>query len=74
MKTTIKFTWALLLIVLPAVLSAQPQPYDETINGGTGSNPVGGGAPLSGGLMILLSLGFGYGAKKVYDIRKRLSE
>lgn len=32
----------------------------------------GGGAPLVGGLGILLALAAGYGAKKVYDARKDL--
>ena len=35
-------------------------------NGGNG-----GGAPIGGGLLILVALGAGYGARKVYDYRKR---
>lgn len=31
-------------------------------------------APIGGGIAILLALGAGYGAKKVYDARKKLSE
>lgn len=63
-----------LITIAPFILIAQPQPWDPGVGGGEGSNPVGGGAPLSGGLIILLSLGIGYGTKKVYDFRKRLSE
>jgi len=44
-------------------------------NGGNptsgGNTPVGGGAPIGGGLLILVALGASYGAKKVYDFKKR---
>lgn len=37
----------------------------------SGSTPVGGGgAPIGSGLLILMAMGAGYGAKKVYDFRK----
>jgi len=37
----------------------------------TGNNPpVGGGAPLSGGVILLLTLGTAYGGKKVYHLVK----
>jgi len=35
-------------------------------------DPVGGGASIGGGLIIMAALGMGYGAKKVYDARKKL--
>jgi hypothetical protein len=40
-------------------------------NGG-GPNPVG--APVDGGLGILLALGLGYGGKKLYNARKSKQE
>ena len=40
-------------------------------NMGNGNEPVGGGAPIGGGLVILLALGAGYGGKKIYDFRKK---
>jgi len=59
------------LALCSMVLFSQPLPYDTSIGGGEGSNPVGGGAPLSGGLLILLSLGLGYGTKKTFEWRNR---
>ncbi|MEZ5197645.1 MAG: hypothetical protein R2764_15030 [Bacteroidales bacterium] len=42
----------------------QPLPYDPGIGGGSGNAPVGGGAPLGEGLIVLLSMGVCYGVKK----------
>jgi len=39
--------------------------------GAPGGTPVGGGAPIEGGLFILLSLGAAYGGKKVFDLNKK---
>lgn len=39
---------------------------------GGGSIPIGGSAPIGSGLVMLLAMGLGYGAKKVYDARKAL--
>lgn len=74
MKTLKNIIAIMLLVAIPMILTAQPQPYDSGIGGGEGSNPVGGGASITGGLVILFSLGLGYGARRVYDYRKRLSE
>jgi len=74
MKATMKSILVFCLILVPIILISQPHPYDPGIGGGTGGNPVGGGAPLAGGLIILLSLGMGYAARKVYEIRKKLTD
>lgn len=64
------FTAAFLMIGVMTLLSQDPPPPpDNPSNGGNG--PVGGGAPIGSGIAILLALGAGYGAKKVYDFRKR---
>jgi hypothetical protein len=60
------------LLAGPIFLSAQPQPSDPNFGGGTtGGGPIGGAAPIGGGLIIMLTLGAAYGAKKVYNIRKK---
>ncbi|MCD4696099.1 MAG: hypothetical protein K8S16_07635 [Bacteroidales bacterium] len=49
-------------------------PWDPSIGGGAGSAPVGGGggAPIGGGFIILFSLAFGYGTRKIYATRKKV--
>ena len=50
---------------------AQPRPGEPGIGGGSGGGgPIGGSAPVGSGLVMLLAMGLGYGAKKVYDARK----
>lgn len=57
------------------ILLAQPQPNEPNIGGGNfGSGPIGGGAPVGSGLIFLLVMSAAYGAKKVFDIRKRIIE
>jgi len=70
---TIKNTIVVLLIIFPMyILTAQVPPHPNNGGGpGSGNIPVGGGAPLGGGLLILLALAAGYGARKVYDLRKK---
>jgi len=41
---------------------------------GSGENQDPAGAPIDGGLGILLALGAGYGAKKLYKLRKEKEE
>ena len=65
-----------LLVVVPVIItcaSAPPPPPPPT---GPGSDiPIGGGAaPIGSGLIMLISMGAAYGAKKVYNARKRLVE
>ena len=53
------------------ILADQP-PDPGTGGPGTGDIPVGGGSPLDGGLVLLISLGLTYGFKKIYS--KRIHE
>jgi len=62
------------IMIVPMFLGAQPLPYDTAVGGGEGTNPVGGGAPIGGGLIIMLALAAGYGTRKVYDARKKVLE
>lgn len=62
---------------VPAFADAPPPPGGDPTGGGAGSNatPIGGGgASIEGGLLILVVLGAGYGAKKWYDARLNASE
>ena len=72
MKKVIQILAIVLVVLVPMILAAQPQPWDPTIGGGEGAAPVGGGAPIGGGLLIMLSLAIGYGTKKIYDARKKV--
>jgi len=42
-------------------------------HGASGDQP-GNGAPIDGGLSVLLVLGAAYGAKKIYTVRKKKEE
>lgn len=53
-------------IVINVMADAPPDPG----GGPTGGDPVGGGSPLGGSLLIMLILATGYGAKRIWDIRK----
>ena len=72
MKKVIQILAIVLVVLVPMILAAQPQPWDPTYGGGAGVSPVGGGAPIGGGLLIMLSLAIGYGTKKLYTARKKV--
>jgi len=80
MKKAIRILAISVMITIASLLVssvlAQPQPGGDPsgAGGGTGT-PVGGGmVPVGSGMIILLALGAGYGAKKVYNARKKLLE
>ena len=61
----------MLTLASTTMFASEPPPPDHSQSG----NVPGGGAPIGGGLFILIGLGAAYGGKKVYDIRKlRLEE
>lgn len=41
-------------------------PPEPPVDPGDGGGPVGGSAPIGGGIAILLSLGAAYGGRKLY--------
>ena len=61
------------LLSTTAVLASAPPPPPPG-GPGTGELPIGGSAPVGSGLVILLSMGAAYGAKKVYQLRKKEEE
>jgi hypothetical protein len=81
MKKTINTLVLILLVSVLSIAGFSQTPYGKQ-NGVSGSNgnstnnnitkgpPVGG--PIDGGLSILVLLGLGYGAKKVYSIKKQV--
>jgi hypothetical protein len=72
MKAIFKIlTIAVFFLMFNGVANAQAPPPPEGSGGQSGSGNVpGGGAPIGSGLVVLLALGAGYGAKKVYNFRK----
>ncbi len=53
-------------------LLAQVPPPPPSGHGSGGNQPAnGGGAPIGGGLGIMLALGAVYGGKKMYDFHKK---
>lgn len=58
------------IIVTPLLINAQPKPPSNGyIHGSGGNQPMGGDAPVDGGLSVLLLLGATYGIKKIYQFR-----
>lgn len=57
-----------------ANVSAQPRPDNNSDGSQVSGPPIGGGnggsAPIGGGLFILLAMGAGYAARKLYIARK----
>jgi hypothetical protein len=72
MKKVVQILVILFVILVPVILTAQPLPYGGDGFGGGEGGPPGGGTPIGGGLLIMLSLAIGYGAKRIYSIRKKV--
>jgi len=67
MKKILAFT-AILMISGFSLLAQAPPPPPAEANGSGG--PVGGGAPIGSGLILLIAMAAGYGGNKVYEKRK----
>lgn len=72
MKKSIKTTITLLIILSGIAFtqlssSAQPPAPPSSGSNGGSNTPMGGAAPIDGGIVFLLAAGIGYGAKKVYN-------
>ncbi|MEZ5196221.1 MAG: hypothetical protein R2764_07440 [Bacteroidales bacterium] len=74
MKTKI-LSLLFMMFLTVGTLIAQMPPHPNGGGGPGGGNiPVGGAASIGGGILILISLAIGYGARKIYDIRKNRNE
>ncbi len=74
MKKYISFITVLVVILFFAIagLNAQSMaPSDPPGGPEAGDDPIGGGAPISGGTLIILGLAAAYGGKKVYQLYKQ---
>ena len=62
----------MIIAVNGAISQTPPDPPSNPT--GDGSTPVGddGGAPIGGGVAMLLAMGAAYGGKKYYDYRRKL--
>lgn len=57
-----------------ALSFAQPPDPPGGGHGMTGDQAPGGGAPVGSGLVVLLGMGAAYGAKKIFQVNKKLEE
>jgi hypothetical protein len=57
-------------LVISNPLSAQEPPHPPTVGHGSKGNQAPAGAPIDGGLGLLISLGLAYGIKKSRGISK----
>jgi len=77
MKKYISFLTVLVVILFFAIagLNAQSMaPSDPPGGPELGDEPIGGGAPISGGTLILIGLAAAYGGKKVYHLVRQEEE
>jgi hypothetical protein len=65
----LNFILIILLHVFSFTVYADSGPGDPGTDP-VGNPPLGGGAPISNGLVFLIILGLAYGGKKVYDLKK----
>jgi len=68
MKKIFAITTILMIFGFSLLAQAPPAP---PANAGSSGGPVGGGAPIGSGVVLLIAMAAGYGGKKVYDFRKR---
>ena len=74
-KFFIPLTIAFALLLGSADVFAQgPPPPPSGGHGATGNQDAGNGAPIGGGLFILMGLGAAYGGRKLYLMNKEEEE
>ncbi len=71
MKRLLATLTILLFFILPIASIADPPGPPGQEGGAPGGGPTPVGAPIDGGLSILLAMGAGYGGLKYYKKRKK---
>ena len=74
MKKALKISLTVAIFLSLTLFSlAQSPPHPNGGGGpGGGNTPVGGGAPLGEGIILLLTMGIGYGVRKYRQVKKLL--
>ena len=67
MKKILAITAILMISGFSLLAQAPPTPPE---NAGGNGGPVGGGAPIGSGVVLLIAMAAGYGGKKVFDLGK----
>ena len=71
MKKILAITAVLMISGFSLLAQAPPAPPQ---NAGGSGGPVGGGAPIGSGVVLLIAMAAGYGGKKVFDFRKKFTD
>ena len=71
MKNILAITAVLMISGFSLLAQAPPAPPP---NAGGSGGPVGGGAPIGSGIVLLITMAAGYGGKKVFDLRKKFTD
>jgi hypothetical protein len=69
-KRIIQIIVAGVFAVAPLFMFAQPNPGQNSDGGGVSEPPIGGTAPIGGGVVLLITLASAYGLKKVYELQQ----
>lgn len=73
-KKFFQLTLTFSLLLFTFLIFAQDPPNPPSGHGSGDNQPVGDGAPIAGGLGILLALGAAYGGRKAYKAWKDKDE
>jgi hypothetical protein len=68
MKKILMLSIVLMISGFSLLAQAPPSP---PVNANEGGGPVGGGAPIGSGIVLLITLAAGYGGKRAFDAGKQ---
>jgi hypothetical protein len=72
MKTIFPLLFLFVVVFSTNVFAGDPPPQgDDPTTDPEGGTPIGGNAPVSSGLTLILSLGAAYGARKTYQLKNK---